>query len=456
MNIDKKILDIINKNLKVKEFEKKLYGEVFTSTDIIFDMMSKLPKNIFSNVNFKWLDPACGVGNYSIVIYYKLMDGLKYKIKNEKQRSKHIIENMIYMIELNSKNVALAKSIFKKIDNNAYINISNADFINQEKKWKNNLSMNNRKFDVIISNPPFQKQNKTDITKLSTKPLYDKFVIKSFENLSKNGYLSFIHPVSWRRVSKEIKIKDYFFDNKLLFIYTNNNYKGFGKSAPLINYYVLQNTPNNKTHTQYETIFDNKVYKGTFILNKSLKFIPMLLTNEVINILNKILSKTKNKLEIQLQSRISSSKKNSMSAKKNRQFKYKNVHNYSIKTDTYNYRWSKKKHPNHHTPKIVMNFKGGYKYFKPIIAEKNIGVTDNTMFVTINNKPKLLQFLKSDLIKFILKITQFNYGSNAKNEFHILNLISIPPIKYLGSNNDVYKYFNLTEKEKNFINKIIQ
>ena len=103
-----------------------------------------------------------------------------------------------------------------------------------------------------------------------------------------------------------------------------------------------------------------------------------------------------------------------------------------------------------------MNFKGGYKYFKPIIAEKNIGVTDNTMFVTINNKPKLLQFLKSDLIKFILKITQFNYGSNAKNEFHILNLISIPPIKYLGSNNDVYKYFNLTEKEKNFINKIIQ
>ena len=42
-----------------------------------------------------------GLGNFSIVIYFKLMEGLKNKIINENERKKHILENMIYMAEYN-------------------------------------------------------------------------------------------------------------------------------------------------------------------------------------------------------------------------------------------------------------------------------------------------------------------------------------------------------------------
>ena len=454
MNIDNKILDNINKHLFVKEYEKKMYGEVFTSTDIIFDMISKLPKHVFYNHRYKWLDPACGVGNYSIIIYYKLMECLKNKFKNDTICSKYIIENMIYMIEINPNNVKTAKSIFKKINKNAKINISNSDFINEDTKWEKDLNMNKTKFNIIISNPPFQKPNKTDSTKLSTKPLYDKFVIKAFDYLYDDGFLSFIHPVSWRRVSKEIKILPFFLNKKVLYLYTNNNYKGFGKSAPLINYYVIQNSKNTQNVTDYDTFFDGIKYSGKLILSNQFKFIPMLLSKEVTNILNKILLKQNNKLNIQLHSRISSSKRNSMSLKKNKEYKYKNIHNYSIKTNTYNYRWSKKKHPNYNIPKIIMNFKGGYKYYNPIIAPNNIGITDNTMYIPLHNI-KLLNLLKSDIIKFILKITQFNYGSNAKNEFHILNLITIPPNKYLKSNELIYTYYGITKNEKQFIKEIL-
>jgi hypothetical protein len=211
----------------------------------------------------------------------------------------------------------------------------------------------------------------------------------------------------------------------------------------------------HKNYTKYETIFDDKIYKGELLLDNNYEFIPMLLTEYVINILNKILSKKNNKLNIQLQSRISSSKVNSMTIHKNKVYKYKNIHNYSIKHNKYNYRWSQKKHPNYNIPKIIMNFKGGYKYYNPIIAPNNIGVTDNTMFIHLNGNNKLLEFLKSDLIKFILKITQFNYGSNAKNEFHILNLITVPPNKYLSSNKNIYDFFNITKKEQVFIEEIL-
>ena len=56
-----------------------------------------------------WYDPAAGMGNYLIAIYYKLLDGLKNKIPNEELRKKHIIEKQLYMGELNKKNCLVIK-----------------------------------------------------------------------------------------------------------------------------------------------------------------------------------------------------------------------------------------------------------------------------------------------------------------------------------------------------------
>ena len=104
-------MDIIRKYLTPKESEKKLFGEVFTPLNLICEMLSKLPSKVWSNKDLKWLDPANGIGNFPIVVYYKLMEGLKDEIKNEEKRSNWIIENMIYMNELNPVNVALSKKV---------------------------------------------------------------------------------------------------------------------------------------------------------------------------------------------------------------------------------------------------------------------------------------------------------------------------------------------------------
>ena len=55
------------------------------------------------------MDPCCGMGNFPIAIYLRLMDGLKNKIKNSVERKKHILENMIFMCELNKKNVMITR-----------------------------------------------------------------------------------------------------------------------------------------------------------------------------------------------------------------------------------------------------------------------------------------------------------------------------------------------------------
>jgi hypothetical protein len=117
----KELVELINECLKPKSEEKKKFGEVFTPLDFINDSMlkdielywnKKYNENIWNNETVTWYDPATGMGNYPIAIYYKLMEGLKKQILNDEKRRTHILENMLYVSELTQKNVFIYKKIF--------------------------------------------------------------------------------------------------------------------------------------------------------------------------------------------------------------------------------------------------------------------------------------------------------------------------------------------------------
>ena len=226
LNLDN-VYEYIN-NYKTNINDKKFKGSVFTNTTIINDMLDLLPSDIWKNPNLKWLDPCCGIGNYFIVVYDRLMKNLP--IKNIDDRRKHILENMLYFIELDEKYIEILKSIF--ISNTYNLNIFNGSFfyLRTLNEYINIYDYNifNTYFDIIVSNPPYQKPNMKHKDKLSAKPLYHLFVIYGLEYLKNDGYLSYIHPVSWRRKSKEIKIINDILNHKLIYIYTNNHFNKFG------------------------------------------------------------------------------------------------------------------------------------------------------------------------------------------------------------------------------------
>ena len=81
----KELLELISNCLKPKVIEKKTFGEVFTPMDFINDKMlkdiedywiKKTNTNIWEDETLSFYDPATGMGNYPIAIYYKLMEGL--------------------------------------------------------------------------------------------------------------------------------------------------------------------------------------------------------------------------------------------------------------------------------------------------------------------------------------------------------------------------------------------
>lgn len=180
---NKEIEEFIAKHLPVKTAEKKKYGEVFTPSALIKKILDFFPRNIWSNPDLKWLDPSCGTGNFMILIYQKLMLGLDKKFESEKVRSNHIIKNMLFMIELNNKNVAICKQIF-----GPDANIVCSDFLADNKFF-----LDCSTFDCIVGNPPFQDDVNVKGTGGKSK-LYERIFIKSCEMLNTDGYLSFIVP----------------------------------------------------------------------------------------------------------------------------------------------------------------------------------------------------------------------------------------------------------------------
>ena len=105
------MLEFLKLNLKPKDVEKKQYGEVFTPMILVNQMLNRIPIETWKNKNLRWLDPCVGIGNFMIAVYWKLMEELKDEIPDIKIRKKHILENMLYMCELNKKNVNISKII---------------------------------------------------------------------------------------------------------------------------------------------------------------------------------------------------------------------------------------------------------------------------------------------------------------------------------------------------------
>jgi site-specific DNA-methyltransferase (adenine-specific) len=171
----KDVIRIINKFVKDGAIEKKTHGEVMTPISLVREMLSTLPEEVWSNPNLKWLDPANGAGTFPFVVIYKLMKGLEEWEPDLEKRYKHIIENMIYTCELQSRNVFLwmcGVDPYDEYTTNTYW----GSFLDKgfDYHMKNVWSVD--KFDIVIGNPPYQSSSE-DIR--GSKSIYNLFVDKS-------------------------------------------------------------------------------------------------------------------------------------------------------------------------------------------------------------------------------------------------------------------------------------
>jgi hypothetical protein len=234
-----------------------------TPIEIVNAQISEITTD-WSNMFSRYLFPASGYLTYSVVVYWKLFESLRLVIKDDEDRRRHILENMLYLSEINPY---LCHYALKQ----GFINVIEGDYLEYETKMK---------FDAILGNPPYHK-NTNNVGAGHT--LWDKFVEKSFELCKESGYVSLVHPSGWRNISGSFeKVKEIIKSKDLIYLEMHNIQDGikmFGASTRY-DVYVAQNCKNN----DLKTIIIDEVGNNTKINVTDLDFIP----NKNIDILKKI------------------------------------------------------------------------------------------------------------------------------------------------------------------------
>ena len=453
---DEKILNMIKSRLSVRKSEKEEFGEVFTPVELVCEMLDTLPQEVWSNDKLKWLDPANGIGNYPVVVYYKLMEGLKDKIKDEKERSKHIIEDMLYMVELNPVNVKMCKKIFKMIDSNATPNIYNSPFYTDEESnlketWTNKCSV--KKFDIIIGNPPYNQggvKSKKG-SKEGKKTIWPLFIENSLNILTNNGYLLFITPNTWTELVSDTSKKILNIQIEVLKCYNYKKSKQlFGNESGKIplSFYLFKNTlSKNDTliwDDNHKKYINFNIYKNNFIPNFN------------VSIFKKVLQKSKDNNLSKFYVGGQTKKKELYQPKYSSTFKYPLLNYANHKSNVFFSKICFR--GNNNIKKLVLpNFSMGY----PILDEYGIIDTKSENLYMIFNKSLSILELKKLQLLLLSPITLLLINSlKTKQNFLSHRIFKILPdvskMDFEINDENLYKYYKFNDKDKEAVKNQVE
>ena len=387
---------------------------------LVNEMLDTLPESVWFNKDLKWLDPAAGMGNFPVAVYMRLMKNLKDVIKDEEKRRKHILENMLYMVELDKKNVFMMKKIFcgKKYK----LNIFEGSFIDFKHFIKVDIELN---FDIILGNPPFQYKEEDK----QAQPIWHLFIKRSYEELlNDKGYLLFVHPSGWRDIDGITRfIYNYIKENNLIYLSMTSfkeSQKIFSGVSTNFDYYLVQNIKTNNNITiisDIDNINNDKSKEYKIDLN-NWNFIP----SGNFNKFKKILTKNNNVKILHERSMYGTDKKNTNKIKNNI-FKYP-ICNSINKDGSINFIYSNNIDGHFGIPKVIWSNGAG----DPIIdINGDYGMSEFSSAI-VDNKTNLKK-IKDAMIseRFINLMKYLVFKENHTYNYKIIALFK----------KDFYKYF---------------
>ena len=390
-----------------------------TPIDCITEMIGKIPAELWKKSDLSILDPCCGNGNFSIPITFEL---LKY---HEKQK---ILEEILEFNDINESRLENVRNVFCGEKYN--LQITNHDFI---------AFNNNKKYDLIVANPPYAKLLKNGKRASKNHNLIKDFIKTALSQLKPNGYLLFITPDNWMSYADRNVLIEIITSLQIIHLDIHNAKKYFKKIGSSFTWYIIQNCDFYK-NINISGIWKKKEYISSVISTKR-KYIPLLYNETVQNILLKTVDNTTiPKFEVKTSSDLHKfTKAEFIREEETDIFKYRLIH--TPKQTVYSSRAHK--------------YQDGYKLFisttdKYSVFIDNCGMTQSIVFILCVNEEeakKYLQILQHPLYVFINNICRWGNFNNIR----ILQSFPIPTFEYSGKEEDLYNYFHITKEEMKYI-----
>ena len=481
------VLTVIDKRLIPNEEAKKARGEVFTPLPLVREMLYGLrksakkgglvevwgvdesgrciednesnriggiPLSVWRNPETTWLDPANGIGNFPVVAFYMLdyqlgehgpasvtdISGREFNLKNKNERRKHIVENMLFMIELNKGNVNTSRKIFEQMVPGAKANICCADTLTMtDEKLMRVFKV--KRFDVVMGNPPYQPSQ-----------LWEKFILKSLDfsksdkDTNDYGIIALLVPTSWTSPTsaswKALSKKQLTLINNATYLKTDY----FPKVSSTFSYFLVRNSSMNYNIDPKGSDIDIYYDKNTHFRSKlgTLKFVPKKITSETISINEKVLT---NKLTGHF------IRKDREGFEKEKSDTHIYPYITFVKRDgVLDIQYLNEKDPRQDDKKVLL-FRNGY--INPYYDNGENGVGSNIHALKVETTKEgenIVRLFNSTLYTYIFKVnshTQYNHGGLMDMVFRDVSKIENFDDK------DIYDFFHITPIEIETINNFL-
>ena len=435
-------------NLIVDKEKKSKYGEIFTPFSQIKEMYNMIPDKYFTMKHLKWLDPGSGTGYFSIFLFWKLDSGLKMIIPNKEERKSHIIQNMLYMVELQKDNFDYLKSVFGEKANILYGDYREIDFgiLN---------------FDFVIGNPPYNFQgikkvptNNFKKKKEDGKTIWIDFIKKSISLLKHKGKLLIIVPSIWMKPDKA-KTYEYLTSykiNKLRCLSNTETNKIFsGQAQTPTCYFLLTKQKGDNEIKLYdkcrEKYIDYKFKPGS----------PLPVFG--VEIINKLQYFTEKYGKLNIIKTNLPSKNSLISLTNDSVHKYSNIHTTILNNldPELVIRYSNKPLIYNGKCKLVMAHKMyGFPY---IDEEGKYGISNRDNYVVIDksllNLKRLRNFFSTKTALYLFETTRYRMKYLEKYVFQLIpDITQIPDFPEVITDESIAEYFNFDDIDRENIQKL--
>jgi hypothetical protein len=399
----------------------------FDITQLVDEILDRLPKEVWSSSTTTFLDPAIGGGQFVRAIESRLRNA---------GHSNENIASRVYGYESNRMRIAFAVNKYNLVGT-----YTNKSLLEEEA---------NMKFDVVVGNPPYQSGNASKGNKL-----WPKFILKSYELTKEHGITALITPTGWASGGTNIPggkgvIKDVFKNAQVHIINVNDITKKYFSNISIeIGYFILE-----KTKTTKETkivLVDGEAYVDF----QKVDFISPRLNTIDIEITKKIFDSKFEKFEVESFDR--KIKKGTVieSETKTETHKFKHwiLGGTSANNAVFTY-LDYENTPQYKYPKILFNI--GNRYWQPYYDLHGLNVAAQGFAIRLSGN-ETINSIKSVFEHPLFVYISFWYQLQMKG-FMKTNIVKSYPrldLTKIWKEGEIFEYFNISDLEQKHIKEIL-
>ena len=366
---------------------------------------------------------------HNIYTNFELVEEIlsKLKVRNKKIAILFTVEfaiALLYLYDIKPKNIVLYgdSEIKRKVAKHfGFIYTDSESMFEEERNEKM------KKFDLVIGNPPYQKENPVSDDRIQPKnhSLWSEFLVKSFEFAKENGNIVLITPDSWMSPT-HVGFKT--FKEKQL-IEANLDCGKYFNEGSTFTYWIAEN---------------REIYKDSLLSNIKFNFnefdyIPRD-PKRSLAIHKKVITIDLPKLEMHGDTTCHSSKKHIVKKEQSAEFKYPHFHTNP------QMRYANIKSKYFDNIKLYWTGSGAY------VPRKNygdMGQTECSGCILAENEFELdcyYSMMNSKLYRFIIESGKWSGFINAK----VIGALPKLEMK-IWTDEEIYEFFNITETEQKYI-----